>query len=205
MKSIKRAMISVSDKTGIVGFAQGLLSLNVEIISTGGTARTLSESGIPTTAISDVTKYPEMLNGRVKTLHPAVHGGILAKRSFPDHMDQLKDQNIKLIDLVVVNLYPFEKTIADGCDSLDEAIENIDIGGPTMIRSAAKNFQDVVVVVEPGDYHDVLKEFKENEGCLYLSTRLKLATKTFRHTSKYDQAIYQYLEKIDASGLKDRC
>lgn len=205
MKSIKRAMISVSDKTGIVGFAQGLLSLNVEIISTGGTARTLSENGIPITAISDVTKYPEMLDGRVKTLHPAVHGGILAKRSHQDHMDQLKDQNIKLIDLVVVNLYPFEKTIADGCVSLDEAIENIDIGGPTMIRSAAKNFQDVIVVVDPGDYHDVLGELKDNEGCLFLSTRLKLATKTFRHTSKYDKAIYQYLEKIDASGLKDRC
>ncbi len=204
MKPIKRTIISVSDKTGVVGFAQGLLSLNIEIISTGGTANTLSENGIPTTNISEVTKFPEMLNGRVKTLHPAVHGGILARRSYPDHMDQLKSQNIKPIDMVVVNLYPFEKIIAGGCVTLDDAIENIDIGGPTMIRSAAKNFQDVVVLVDPSDYHDILKELKENDGRLFLSTRLKLATKTFHHTSLYDAAIYEYLEKIDASGLKDR-
>ncbi len=204
MKPIKRAIVSVSDKTGVVGFAQGLLSLNVEIFSTGGTARTFSENGICTTSVSDVTKFPEMLDGRVKTLHPAVHGGILAKRDYPDHMEQLKNQNIKPLDLVVVNLYPFEKTIADGCVTLDDAIENIDIGGPTMIRSAAKNFQDVIVVVDPGDYHDILKELKENKGCLFLSTRLKLATKTFRHTSKYDEAIYRYLERIDTSGLKDK-
>lgn len=204
MKQIKRAIISVSDKTGVVGFAQGLLSLNVEIISTGGTARTLSENGVSTTSISDITKYPEMLDGRVKTLHPAVHGGILARRSHADHMDQLKKQNIRPIDMVVVNLYPFEKTIAGGCVTLDDAIENIDIGGPTMIRSGAKNFQDVVVVVDPSDYHDILKELKENDGRLFLSTRLKLATKTFQHTSKYDNAIYNYLEKIDTTALKDK-
>ena len=191
---IKRALISVSDKTGIVDLAKELSSMGVEIISTGGTAKTLSEAGINVTNISDVTGFPECLDGRVKTLHPAVHGGLLAMRSNPEHMKQLSDLGIKPIDMVVINLYPFKQTILKENVQLDEAIENIDIGGPTMIRAAAKNYQDVIVVVDPADYDSVLNEIKLN-GDLSRESKFKLAYKVFEHTSHYDTLIAEYLRK----------
>ena len=160
---LKRALISVSDKTGIVEFAKELLSLGIEIISTGGTASLLEKNGVKVTGISDVTGFPECLDGRVKTLHPKVHGGLLAIRSNPDHMKQINELGIEPIDMVVVNLYPFKHTILKGNVAIEEAIENIDIGGPTMLRSAAKNYQDVVVLVDPADYQPVLNELKQTQ------------------------------------------
>ncbi len=198
MAEIKRALISVSDKTGVAEFAKGLVDLGVEIISTGGTAELLKQQGVTVKKVSEVTKFPEMLDGRVKTLHPAVHGGILARRDRPQHMQALAAQGITPIDIIVVNLYPFQKKVADPAVVFEDAIENIDIGGPTMIRSAAKNFQDVAVVVSPADYADILAEMKANEGNLSLKTKFELARKTFRHTADYDQAISNYLEKIEA-------
>jgi len=191
---IKRALISVSDKTGIVDFAKELDKLGVEIISTGGTAKILSEAGIKVINISDVTGFPECLDGRVKTLHPKVHAGILAMRSNPAHMEQLKELGIDTIDMVVINLYPFKQTILKGHVELEEAIENIDIGGPTMIRAAAKNYQDVVVMVDPADYAPVLEELK-NSGDVSLKTKFKLAYKVFEHTSHYDTLISKYLRE----------
>lgn len=191
---IKRALISVSDKTGIVDFGKKLKELGVEILSTGGTARILSENGVEVTNVSDVTGFPECLDGRVKTLHPAVHGGLLAMRDNPDHMKQLEELNITPIDLVVINLYPFKETIAKEGVALEEAIENIDIGGPTMLRSAAKNHKDVTVVIDPKDYDVVLEEMNE-KGKVSYDTKYRLALKVFEHTSHYDAMISDYLRK----------
>jgi phosphoribosylaminoimidazolecarboxamide formyltransferase/IMP cyclohydrolase len=194
--SVKRALISVSDKEGIVDFAKGLSDLGVEILSTGGTARLLKESGLPVTLVSEYTKFPEMLNGRVKTLHPKVHGGILAVREKEEHMSQLAEHDIKTIDMVVVNLYPFESTIKKENVTVEEAIENIDIGGPTMIRSAAKNNKGVAVVVNPGRYGDVLEEMKGNSGNIGDQLAYNLALEAFEHTAKYDSVISEYLAKV---------
>jgi phosphoribosylaminoimidazolecarboxamide formyltransferase/IMP cyclohydrolase len=196
MGKIKRAIISVSDKSGVVLFAKELAQLEVEILSTGGTAKTLRESGISVKDISEYTGFPEMLDGRVKTLHPKVHGGLLGQRSKKEHVNKMKEHGILPIDLVAVNLYPFEATIAkEGC-SLEEAIENIDIGGPTMIRSAAKNYPDVTVVVDPMDYEAVLSELKGN-GEISIETNFRLAKKVFQHTARYDGAISNYLGQIE--------
>jgi phosphoribosylaminoimidazolecarboxamide formyltransferase / IMP cyclohydrolase len=189
-----RALISVSDKTGIVEFARELVSLGLEIISTGGTYGKLKEAGVPAIEISDITGFPECLDGRVKTLHPAVHAGLLAMRSNPSHMKQLADLNIETIDLVVVNLYPFKATILKENVERQEAVENIDIGGPTMLRSAAKNYQDVAVVVDPRDYERVLTELKENRE-VSLDTKFYLMQKVFSHTSSYDTMIADYIKK----------
>jgi phosphoribosylaminoimidazolecarboxamide formyltransferase / IMP cyclohydrolase len=193
LRRINRALISVSDKTGIVEFARELQLLNVEIISTGGTAQTLRTSGIDVTDISQVTGFPEMMDGRVKTLHPRVHGGLLALRQNPEHVAAMKEHGIKPIDLVVVNLYPFEQTIRREGVTREEAIEQIDIGGPAMIRSAAKNSQDVAVVVLPSQYNLVLGELKENTGSLSFGLRNRLATEAFNHTASYDAYIGAYL------------
>ncbi len=192
---IKRALISVSDKTGIVELAQELTAMNIEIISTGGTHALLSEKGINVTGISEVTGFEECLDGRVKTLHPAVHGGLLAQRDNPSHMEQLKKLQIQPIDMVVVNLYPFKNTILKKEVTFEEAIENIDIGGPTMLRSAAKNFKDVVVIIDPVDYAVVLNEMKDTGEVTY-ETRLYLAGKVFRATSYYDTLIADYFKSI---------
>lgn len=195
---IKRAMISVSDKTGVVEFARGLAELGVEIVSTGGTAKTLREAGVPVTYISDVTGFPEILGGRVKTLHPNVHGGILALRN-REHLGQLKEHNITPIDLVAVNLYPFRETIAKPGVTLADAVENIDIGGPTMVRSAAKNFENVLVVVNPARYMEVLDAMRG--GGAGSDLRMDLAREAFAHTSSYDAAITAYLEGITSKEL----
>lgn len=189
-----RALISVSDKTGIVEFAKELVSLGIEIISTGGTYSKLKNEGIPAIEISELTGFPECLDGRVKTLHPIVHAGLLAMRSKPEHMKQLSDLNIETIDMVVVNLYPFKATILKDGVTRDEAVENIDIGGPTMLRSAAKNYQDVAVVVDPRDYETVLNELKA-EKQVSLDTKFYLMQKVFMHTSNYDTMIADYLKK----------
>ncbi len=189
-----RALISVSDKTGIVEFAKELVSLGAEIISTGGTYNKLKSEGVDAIEISDVTGFPECLDGRVKTLHPAVHAGLLAMRSKPEHMKQIKDLNIDTIDIVVVNLYPFKATILKDGVTREEAVENIDIGGPTMLRSAAKNYQDVAVIVDPRDYDKVLSELKENNE-VSLDTKFYLMQKVFMHTSNYDTMIADYLKK----------
>jgi phosphoribosylaminoimidazolecarboxamide formyltransferase/IMP cyclohydrolase len=185
---VKRALISVSDKTGVAAFAKGLAALGVEIVSTGGTHKTLAEAGIPVTHISEVTGFPEILDGRVKTLHPAIHGGILARRNDPRHVETLAEQNIAPIDLVAVNLYPFRQTAARPGVSWDELIENIDIGGPSMIRSAAKNHEDVLVVVSPEDYGDILARLKKKGDCPP-EERRRLAAAAFRHTAEYDACI----------------
>ena len=201
MSKVRRALISVSDKTGVVEFALGVTRLGIEILSTGGTAGTLKLAGIPVVPVEQVTGFPEMMEGRVKTLHPAVHGGILADRSKPDHMAQLRDAGYTPIDLVVVNLYPFSATVArPGC-TLEEAIENIDIGGPSMIRSASKNHAAVTVVTDASDYADVLSELSENDGSTTLETRRRLARKAFAHTAAYDAGIAAYLE-AQSSGDK---
>ncbi len=189
---IKRALISVSDKAGVVELAAELQKMGVEIISTGGTAKALSDAGIKVVNISDVTGFPECLDGRVKTLHPKVHGGILAMRANPSHMNQIKELGIDPIDMVVINLYPFKQTILKGHVELEEAIENIDIGGPTMIRAAAKNYQDVAVVVDPADYNMLLDEIKST-GDVSAKMKFKLAYKVFEHTSHYDTLIAKYL------------
>ena len=195
---IMRALISVSDKTGVVEFARELEQLGVQVISTGGTHKKLEEAGIDVTGISDVTGFPECLDGRVKTLHPAVHGGILARRDVPEHMQQLKDLNIETIDIVAINLYPFKETIMKPDVTLADAIENIDIGGPTMLRSAAKNHKDVAVVCDPADYAIVAEELRANGEVSY-KTKYRLALKVFEHTAAYDAMISQYLrEQIDA-------
>jgi len=196
MPKIKKAIISVSDKKGIVDLARELNSMGIEIISTGGTAKTLKESGIPVKDVSEYTGSPEMLDGRVKTLHPKIHGGILSRRDNPKDMEEIKMHSIDTIDMVVVNLYPFEKTISRPGVSFAEAIENIDIGGPTMLRSASKNFQDVAVIVDPDDYEKIIKEMKSLNGDLSYRTRLELAKKVFRHTSRYDGLIADYLTSI---------
>ncbi|BCJ96244.1 bifunctional purine biosynthesis protein PurH [Anaerocolumna cellulosilytica] len=189
-----RALISVSDKTGIVEFAKELVGMGIEIISTGGTYGKLKEAGIAAIEISEVTGFPECLDGRVKTLHPKVHAGLLAMRSKKEHMEQLKELEVETIDIVVVNLYPFKATILKDGVTREEAVENIDIGGPTMLRSAAKNYQDVAVVVDPDDYTKVLKELK-GEGAVSLDTKFYLMQKVFMHTSSYDTMIADYLRK----------
>lgn len=200
---IKRALISVSDKTGIVEFAGELQKLGVEIISTGGTAKTLGDAGIKVINISDITGFPECLDGRVKTLHPKVHGGLLAMRSNPEHMKQIKELGIDTIDMVVINLYPFKKTVLKEHVELEEAIENIDIGGPTMIRAAAKNYQDVVVIVDPSDYNCVLEEMKTSQD-VSLKSKFRLAYKVFEHTCHYDTLIAKYLrEKIGEEAFPE--
>ncbi len=191
---MKRALISVSDKTGLVAFCQELVKLDYQIISTGGTKKTLEENGIKVIGISEVTNFPEILDGRVKTLHPNVHGALLAKRNNPEHMNTLKEHHIDLIDMVVVNLYPFKKTIEREDCTLDLAIENIDIGGPSMLRSAAKNFESVTVICDSNDYDKVIQEIKENGDTTY-DTRFYLAGKVFRHTASYDTMISSYIMK----------
>jgi phosphoribosylaminoimidazolecarboxamide formyltransferase / IMP cyclohydrolase len=190
-----RALLSVSNKEGIVSFAKQLAELGVEIISTGGTKKALEEHGIPVISISEVTGFPEILDGRVKTLHPMIHGGLLAIREDENHRKQLEQHQITPIDLVVVNLYPFQQTIAKSDVTFAEAIENIDIGGPTMLRAAAKNHQYVTVVVDPADYETILQELKEN-GVVSKATNLRLAAKVFRHTAAYDAMIAEYLTNI---------
>ncbi|HZH48156.1 MAG TPA: bifunctional phosphoribosylaminoimidazolecarboxamide formyltransferase/IMP cyclohydrolase [Nitrospira sp.] len=193
MASIKRALISVSDKTGVVDLAKGLEALGAEILSTGGTAKALRDAGVKVTDVAAYTGSPEILDGRVKTLHPKIHGGLLGRRSVPAHVDQMKQHNIGPIDIVVVNLYPFEATISKPNCHFDDAIENIDIGGPSMLRSAAKNHEDVLVVVDPADYQRVLNSAKDNTVTRAL--RRELAMKVFQHTARYDSVIAAYLEK----------
>ncbi|HUI40332.1 MAG TPA: bifunctional phosphoribosylaminoimidazolecarboxamide formyltransferase/IMP cyclohydrolase [Terriglobia bacterium] len=195
MARIARALISVSDKNGIEDFAAGLTALGIEILSTGGTAKLLRSSGLKVRDVADVTGFPEMLDGRVKTLHPRVHGGLLGIRSNPEHTHQMREHGIEPIDLVAVNLYPFEKTAAKPGVAFEELIENIDIGGPSMIRSAAKNFTDVTVVVDPADYRDVLEELRRNDGSVSAATRSRLARKAFATTAAYDGAISTMLQQ----------
>lgn len=193
-KKVTRALVSVSDKSGLIEFCQQLHQLNIEILSTGGTAKALAEHHIPVTEVSDYTGFPEMMGGRVKTLHPKVHGGILGRRGLDDTV--MAQHGIKPIDMVVVNLYPFAQTIAKpGCD-LETAIENIDIGGPTMIRAAAKNYTDVAVVVDPQDYASIVAELNRENSCLSAATRFNLALKSFEHTAQYDTAIALYLGNL---------
>jgi phosphoribosylaminoimidazolecarboxamide formyltransferase/IMP cyclohydrolase len=196
MAKIKRAIISVSNKKGVVEFAKELHGMAIEILSTGGTAKTLREAGIPVKDVSEHTGSPEMLDGRVKTLHPRIHGGLLSRRNNPKDMEEIKKYNIEMIDMVVVNLYPFEETISKTGVSFEEAIENIDIGGPAMLRSASKNFQDVAVIIDPSDYGKVISEMKGLNGDLSYATRLELAKKVFQHTSRYDGLIADYLTKV---------
>ena len=196
---ITRALVSVSDKSGIIEFCQQLSNLNVEIISTGGTAKLLQENNIPVVEISDYTGFPEMMDGRVKTLHPKVHGGILGRRDIDQNI--MQDNDIKPIDLVVVNLYPFQQTVANPDCDLATAIENIDIGGPTMIRAAAKNHKDVTIIVDPSDYQQTIDSIKATGGMNDLS-RFNFAVKTFEHTAQYDGAIANYLGAIQESGEK---
>jgi len=193
MTRLGRALISVHDKTGVVEFARGLAALGAEIVSTGGTARLLRESGIAVVDVAEITGFPEMLDGRVKTLHPKVHGGLLARRDVPEHMAALERHGIRPIDLVAVTLYPFEQTVARPGVSLAEAIENIDIGGPSMIRGAAKNHAHVAVVTDPAQYRPVLDELEKSDGVLSDGTRFRLAAEAFRRTAQYDAAIAAYL------------
>jgi phosphoribosylaminoimidazolecarboxamide formyltransferase / IMP cyclohydrolase len=199
--SITQALLSVSDKTGLIDFARGLSALGIGLLSTGGTAKALADAGLPVTEVAAYTGFPEMLDGRVKTLHPKVHGGILARRDEPAHMAALGSQGIPTIDLVVVNLYPFGATVAKPGCTLEEAIENIDIGGPAMVRSAAKNHAHVGVVVDPADYPALLAELHAHGATLSSATRFALAQKAFSHTAAYDGAISNYLTARDATGV----
>ena len=199
MRKIERALISLTDKSGIEGFAKELTDLGIEILSTGGTAKKLRDNGVDVVDVSDFTGFPEMLDGRVKTLHPLVHGGILAQKTNQNHLDQMEKYGLKPIDLVAVNLYAFEKATADPDCMLANAIENIDIGGPTLLRASAKNFQDVTVIVDPDDYPGVISEIRET-GNTTLKTRFRLAAKVFALTSSYDTAISSWLDKVDADN-----
>ncbi|WP_019557687.1 bifunctional phosphoribosylaminoimidazolecarboxamide formyltransferase/IMP cyclohydrolase [Thiomicrorhabdus arctica] len=190
MKPVRRALISVSDKTGILEFAESLIAMNVAILSTGGTFKVLSEAGLAVTEVSEYTGFPEMMDGRVKTLHPKIHGGLLGRRGTDDSI--MAEHGIDPIDMVVVNLYPFEATVAKANCSLEDAVENIDIGGPTMLRSAAKNHKDVAVVTDPMDYARILAEMTSNNGQLSQTTRFDLSIKTFEQTARYDGAIANY-------------
>jgi phosphoribosylaminoimidazolecarboxamide formyltransferase / IMP cyclohydrolase len=201
MASIKRALISVSDKTGIVDFARSLADRKIEILSTGGTAKLLTDNEVPVTEVSEYTGYPEMMDGRVKTLHPKIHGGILGRRGIDDGV--MRENGIGGIDLIVVNLYPFEETVAKPDCDLPTAIENIDIGGPTMLRAAAKNHKDVTVVVDAADYERVLQEMVDNGNAVSDATRFDLAVKTFEHTARYDGAIANYLGARTGEGVSD--
>ena len=199
MIKIKRALISVSDKKGIIEFARILLKHNVEILSTGGTAKLFADNNIPVIEVADYTGFPEMLDGRVKTLHPKIHGGILGKRDDEKHLQTMAKSNIPLIDLVVVNLYPFESTISKENCLLSEAIENIDIGGPAMIRSSAKNYNGVAIVTDAQDYKLIEDALTQNDGALNLECRFNLAKKAFEHTAKYDAAVSNYLNGLDTN------
>ena len=193
---IKKALISVSNKLGAVELARSLHKCGVEIISTGGTMKAIRAAGVPVTYVSDSTGFPEIMNGRVKTLNPKIHGGILAVRDNPEHVKQMEENGIAPIDMVVVNLYPFKSTIRKANVTLAEAIENIDIGGPAMIRAAAKNFKYVTVVTNPDTYEEIAKMIAETGGVDY-DTRLKLATEAFAHTADYDLMITDYLSKVE--------
>ncbi|TXT26318.1 MAG: phosphoribosylaminoimidazolecarboxamide formyltransferase / IMP cyclohydrolase [Rhodocyclaceae bacterium] len=195
--TIKQALISVSDKTGVLEFAQGLAAQGVKLLSTGGTAKMLRDAGLAVTEIGDYTGFPEMLDGRVKTLHPKVHGGILARRDLPEHLATIEQHGIPMIDLVCVNLYPFAATIAKAGVTLEDAIENIDIGGPAMVRSSAKNYNGVAIVTDPEDYAPLLSEMKANGGALQLATRFGLAKKAFTHTARYDSMIANWLTGLE--------
>ena len=193
MKPIQRALISVSDKTGVLEFARELYNAGIEILSTGGTAELLRKGGVSVIQVSDYTGFPEMMDGRIKTLHPRVHGGILGRRDIPEHMQAMEEHGIRPIDLVVINLYPFEQTVAkEGC-TLEEAIENIDIGGPAMVRSSAKNCNDVTIVVDPKEYSSILEEMKAGRGSVSLETRRRLSRDAFSHTARYDSLIASFL------------
>lgn len=197
---IKRALISVYDKTGVLDLARVLHSLGVEILSTGGTARHLGEAGIPIRSVDSFTGHPEILDGRVKTLHPRVHAALLARREIGDHMQQCSELGVELIDMVVVNLYPFEQTVARQGISLEDAVEQIDIGGPTMLRSASKNFRSVAVLTSPDQYSGVIEQLRANDGSLELELRFELARAVFRRTSAYDRSIAEYLDSVDIGG-----
>jgi len=195
---IQQALLSVSDKTGVLEFARALSGMGVKLLSTGGTAKLLRDNQVPVTEVSDYTGFPEMLDGRVKTLHPKIHGGLLGRRGLPEHVAKMKEHGIQNIDLLVVNLYPFTQTVAKPDCSLEDAIENIDIGGPAMIRAAAKNWEDVTVVVDPADYARVLDEMKSGAGSTKRETRFALAGKVYSHTAAYDGAISNYLTSLAA-------
>ena len=202
MNKITRAIISLTDKSGIEDFARQLNDLGIEILSTGGTAKKMREHGIEVIDVADYTGFPEMLDGRVKTLHPKIHGGILAQRDNQAHQTQMKEHDLKPIDLIAVNLYAFDKATADQNCTVLNAIENIDIGGPTMLRAAAKNYHDVTVIVDPDDYPQVISEIKEH-GNTTLKTRFRLACKVFDLTSRYDTAIADWLNKVDVDNDPD--
>lgn len=195
MRPVQRALLSVSDKTGIESLGRSLNEMGVEIVSTGGTARALQELGIAVRKVSDLTGFPEILGGRVKTLHPRIHGGLLAMRDNPSQMDEVDEHGIPLIDLVVVNLYPFQETVRKPDVRLEDAIEQIDIGGVCLIRAAAKNWRDVILLTTPGDYAPVLDELRRNGGTVGDQRRLSLAARGFQHTSEYDTAIAAYLSR----------
>lgn len=197
---VRRALVSVSDKSGVIELAAALRDLTIEILSTGGTARALRQAGVAVVDVADITGFPEMLDGRVKTLHPKIHAGILASRSEPEHLRQLREHAIAPIDLVVITLYPFEATVARTNVSFEEAVEQIDIGGPSLIRAAAKNFEDVAVLVDPGDYTGLLAELRQYKGRLSRVTRLHLARKAFAHVARYDALIAGYLERNIETG-----
>src|SRR5665213_3408264 len=199
---VKQALLSVSDKTGIVDLARALASLDFRILSTGGTAQLLAQNGVPVVEVEQHTGFPEILDGRVKTLHPKIHAGILARRDVPDHMKALRDHDIGPIDVLVVNLYPFQKTVADPASTFDDAIENIDIGGPAMLRAAAKNHAHVAVVVDPADYARLLDELRAGAGRVSAASRLDFARKAFAHTAYYDGAIANYLTSLNDDGTR---
>ncbi len=198
MERIRRALISVSDKTGVVELARGLADMDVQLVSTGGTAKALADAGLRVTPIDELTRFPEMLDGRVKTLHPAVHGGLLARRDLPEHLSTIQEHGISPIDLVCVNLYPFAQTVARPDVTLEQAIENVDIGGPAMIRSAAKNHEAVTVLVRPEDYAAVLEEMRSNQGATTLDTRRRLAARAYAHTARYDAMVAVFLGALFA-------
>lgn len=201
MSTIQRALISVSDKTGIIEFARSLAQMGVEILSTGGTARMMMEEKIPVIEVADYTGFPEMLDGRVKTLHPKIHGGILGRKGHQADEEVMAEHDIGHIDLVCVNLYPFAATVAKAACTLEDAIENIDIGGPTMVRSAAKNWQSVAIITDTADYDDIIQQMQENHGALSDQTRFQLSCKAFSHTAQYDGMISNYLTSVDQSQL----
>jgi phosphoribosylaminoimidazolecarboxamide formyltransferase/IMP cyclohydrolase len=203
MAIIKRALISVSDKTGIIELAQALIKLNIEILSTGGTAKLFRDNNIPVIEVGDYTGFPEMLDGRVKTLHPKVHGGILGRRDLPEHVSTMQAHDIPNIDMVVVNLYPFETTVAKPNCTLEDAIENIDIGGPAMVRSAAKNWKDVAVLTDVSQYADFLTELQTNNGAASSEAHFKLSVAAFNRISNYDAAISDYLSSFNANGTRN--
>ena len=200
--TIQRALLSVSDKTGLIEFARALSQAGVELLSTGGTAKAIRDAGLPVMDVSDYTGFPEMLDGRVKTLHPKVHGGILGRRDLPEHVATMNAHGIGNIDLVCVNLYPFRETVAKP-HTLDDAIENIDIGGPAMVRSSAKNYRFVAIVTDPADYSKLVEEMRANGSTLSDATRFGLAKKAFSHTAEYDSAISNYLTALNDAGEKE--